>query len=336
MGFELRSLSRSQGIIRTAVVFSLFAVLGFAESALASRQSAPDDATNPGVYVIDGTPEPSYFVASERSWRAYGKSFAELSRPSLPYNPIDLASHWLHQTLQQVVSLIRWNFLPGTISAPPERYDRLKHFGRWIKDRRTPNDCRDTRSRVLERDSQIQVTYTTPSRCAVSHGQWFDPFSGQTLQSARDLEIDHTVPIKNAYDKGAWAWDDDTRCVFFNFMGNRMHLVPIATRENRVKQDAGPDRYMPPRPEYACEYLYNWLAIKLIWDIPMGQSEASSINRLLGQHACPVNLMRLSASDLRDQRQEILNARAMCQQASQQPPMWLQSEPSSQAESLVR
>lgn len=280
--------------------------------------------SDPGVYVIDERPESSRFQVFGAGSRPEGLASpsARFEQERVSYHPFAVANQWFFQTLVQVVSLLQWNFVPGQFPNPPEKYNRLKHFGRWIKDRRTPTDCRDTRSRVLERESRVPVSFTTPSNCAVANGEWFDPLSGQVFYSARELEIDHTVPIKNAYDKGAWAWDDDTRCVFFNFMGNRTHLMAISKRENRVKQDGGPDRYMPPRAEYACQYLYNWLAVKLIWNIPMGQSEATAIHQLIQTHSCQIDTLRLSAHELQEQRQEIINARRMCQVASVQPRSW--------------
>ena len=62
----------------------------------------------------------------------------------------------------------------------------------------------DTREVVLHRDGQDVVT---DSECRATSGNWYSPYDGKTLTSAATVDIDHMVPLANAWRSGADAWD---------------------------------------------------------------------------------------------------------------------------------
>ena len=47
-------------------------------------------------------------------------------------------------------------------------------------------------------------------------GRWISPFTGNVIQNASEIDIDHVVPLKWAWDHGAYAWSDDRREKFAN------------------------------------------------------------------------------------------------------------------------
>jgi hypothetical protein len=49
---------------------------------------------------------------------------------------------------------------------------------------------------VLKRDGSNVVTN---SACAATSGTWFSPYDGATWTAAADVDIDHMVPLKNAW-----------------------------------------------------------------------------------------------------------------------------------------
>lgn len=52
---------------------------------------------------------------------------------------------------------------------------------------------------VLKRDG---VNVITSSSCAATAGTWYSPYDGVTWTKAEDVDIDHMVPLKNAWIVG--------------------------------------------------------------------------------------------------------------------------------------
>lgn len=209
------------------------------------------------------------------------------------------------------LSLLRWSYHDQLDSRPDMKYDRKFHFGRWIND---PNDetCYNTRARVLIRDSETSVSFKDNNRCVVEKGRWADPYAGSTVETSKDIQIDHMVPLKNAYISGAWEWNFQTRCTYANYMGNTFHLVSASGHENMSKGDDTPEKYMPPNKTYRCEYLANWLKIKLIWQLRMGRAEVDAIRQEMKDSGCDGRKFKMSAIELKRQRKLIYENRYSC------------------------
>ncbi len=208
-----------------------------------------------------------------------------------------------------VVELLNFERHNEPLPEPTEKYNRDRHYGSWIQ----MDGCLDTRAIVLIRDSKNSVQYTPGNKCRVNSGKWFDPYTGKTFTKASDMQIDHVVALKNSYISGAWKWDYKTRCLYANFLGNDFHLMSVYGRENLKKADKTPEYYMPPRKTFACQYLKNWLEIKLIWNLALSSSEAAAIKDLAQENNCSVSKMRTTLEQLLKNRQAIADNADLCQ-----------------------
>src|SRR5690606_146491 len=103
---------------------------------------------------------------------------------------------------------------------------------------------------VLRRDGEDVVV---DDECRVRSGRWYSPYDGQTLTDPGDLDIDHVVPLANAWRTGAAAWDDERRADFANDL-ERPQLVAVSATSNRAKCDQDPSQWMPPQRDYWCQY----------------------------------------------------------------------------------
>lgn len=54
----------------------------------------------------------------------------------------------------------------------------------------------NVRETVLKRDG---TGVKTDSACKSTAGRWYSPYDGRTLTRADDVDIDHMVPLKNAW-----------------------------------------------------------------------------------------------------------------------------------------
>lgn len=233
------------------------------------------------------------------------------SNKTNPLRTLDFVAKDLSTQAARFVSLVKWDHHSNSLEQPNEPYNRLRHFGGWLIEDYKQGGCIDTRAKVLIRQSGRRVTMSE-NGCRVVSGSWQDPYSGHIMTEARELDIDHVVPLKNSYKSGAWKWDRTKRCAYANFMANDFHLIAVNSSDNREKGDNGPDQFMPESESFACEYLNDWLKIKLIWGLVLPSEEASAVSQLLRSNRCNVANLSMSVDDLRNQRRQIANQSAIC------------------------
>ncbi len=165
-------------------------------------------------------------------------------------------------------------------------YDR-DHFAGWLDG---DGDCVNTRHEVLQ--SEALGFSMNAAGCAVTSGEWFDPYTGRTYTNPRDLDVDHVVALADAWVSGAWAWADELLDRFSNDFGN---LNAIASGENRSKSARGPADYSPSAPGARCEYLVQYATVKIRWQLSITPADFAATERGLAScdaGATPVTPVR--------------------------------------------
>lgn len=214
------------------------------------------------------------------------------------------------KTLSSVVdqalslSLLNWISHSGDPAIPATPYHRSRHFGGWTNDR-TDNNCYNTRTKILIRDSEDSVTLDPKNKCAVSTGKWLDPYTDTYITKSKETQIDHVVPLKNAYISGAHRWLPQQRCLYSNFMASPYHLLTVSGIQNQTKGSRTPAEYMPPNEKEACSYLQYWLKIKMAWGLHMTFEEASAIETHVENLGCNTQMMKISEKELKGIRQSM-------------------------------
>lgn len=150
------------------------------------------------------------------------------------------------------------------------------------------NGC-DTRHEVLI--AEAIVAPTVSARCALSGGRWISLYDGLTFTDASKLDIDHVVPLAEAWDSGAYRWTAARRQAFANDLGVSWSLIAVSAASNRSKGDKDPAGWLPPLPGYRCEYLAVWVAIKERWSLAVDPAEKSAIAGEAGCQDTPVPLV---------------------------------------------
>ena len=159
-------------------------------------------------------------------------------------------------------------------------YDRAL-FEHW---RDIDGDGCDSRDQVLKRDS-ISLPQVDPVNCNVIAGDWVSPYDGGKWSNPSDIDIDHVVALKEAWDSGAWAWSAAQRKAFANDTSDSRTLLAVTDSVNQSKSDKDPSNWLPPLQSYTCTYLGNWIAVKVRWSLSMDSSEYGRIKNLL-QSTC--------------------------------------------------
>ncbi|HEU5158193.1 MAG TPA: HNH endonuclease family protein [Streptosporangiaceae bacterium] len=152
-------------------------------------------------------------------------------------------------------------------------YDR-DLFPHWI----TISGACNTRETVLKRDGTNVVT---DSSCAATSGSWFSPYDGATWTAASDVDIDHMVPLAEAWQSGAWAWSTSRRQSYANDLGGP-ELWAVTDNVNQSKGDQDPATWQPSRTSFRCTYARAWIQVKWFYALSVDSSEKSALNSMLG------------------------------------------------------
>ena len=152
-------------------------------------------------------------------------------------------------------------------------YNR-EDWGNWIDE---DGDGLNTRHEVLAEESLIKPVI---SNNKVISGKWFDKYTGKYFTNPSDLDIDHLVPLKNAYISGASNWSKKKKSRYYNYLKYDNHLIAVSKSANRNKSDKSPVDWLPPNEEYQCEYVREWFKIKTAWGLTIEDGFDEVSNRV--------------------------------------------------------
>lgn len=137
----------------------------------------------------------------------------------------------------------------------------------------------NTRETVLQRDGSNVVT---DSSCAAVSGRWSSPYDGATWSQASDVDIDHIVPLANAWRTGASSWTTSRRESFANDLSNPQ-LIAVTDDVNQAKGDQSPATWKPPVTSYWCTYAKMWTHVKFRWSLTVNSAEKSALTDMLNR-----------------------------------------------------
>jgi hypothetical protein len=158
-------------------------------------------------------------------------------------------------------------------------YNRDLYFGSWTDD---DGDCQNTRAEVLIIESLAAVSFRASNQCVVDSGEWLDPYTNNTYFLASDVDIDHVVPLRDAWQSGAYLWTDFKRKEFANDMIFDGHLIAVDDYENQSEKKAkNPSEWMPPNTAFHCEYISIWIEIKYLWELTVTSAEYNFLDSTL-------------------------------------------------------
>jgi hypothetical protein len=151
-------------------------------------------------------------------------------------------------------------------------YDRAL-FQHWID---ADGDGCSTRNEVLlaEADDPPSVSGT----CTLSGGRWFSYYDRVSWTNTSDLDIDHMVPLAEAWDSGARTWTSTVRRDFANDLGDYRSLVAVTDNVNQSKGDQDPGTWLPQYDR--CRYLREFVAVKHRWRLTVDSAERASMTSL--------------------------------------------------------
>jgi hypothetical protein len=135
----------------------------------------------------------------------------------------------------------------------------------------------NTREWILKRDGTNVVT---TSACVATSGSWYSPYDGATWTAASDVDIDHLVPLAEAWDSGARNWTTAQRESFANDV-TRPQLLAVTDNVNQSKGDQDPATWMPSLTSYRCTYVRAWVQVKYYYNLSVDSAEKSALTNYL-------------------------------------------------------
>lgn len=146
-------------------------------------------------------------------------------------------------------------------------------FPHWVD---ADGDGCSTRNEVLiaEADDPVKVG----SGCSLSGGRWYSYYDRVSWTNTSDVDIDHMVPLAEAWDSGARSWTTATRQAYANDLGDYRSLVGVTDNVNQSKGDRDVAEWLPQYDR--CRYLREFVAVKLRWRLSVDSAEKSAMSSL--------------------------------------------------------
>jgi hypothetical protein len=173
--------------------------------------------------------------------------------------------------------------------APKTGYTRAQFGPTWSDVDR--NGC-DTRNDILTRDLTSVVYREGTKNCIVLSGTLIDPFSGETIAFIRgvttssQVQIDHSVALSDAWQKGAQQLTLTARTAFAN---DPLNLMAVKGRLNSQKGAGDAATWLPPLKSFRCAYVARQVAVKAKYSLWVTQAEKNAIKSILS--TCPEQIL---------------------------------------------
>jgi hypothetical protein len=151
-------------------------------------------------------------------------------------------------------------------------YSRDK-FPHW----HTVSGTCDTRDEVLKRDG---TGVTVDSACEPTAGRWYSSYDATWVTDDSAIDIDHIVPLAEAWKSGASGWTTAKREEFANNL-SIAQLIAVTASSNRSKGDSDPSEWKPTNTSVHCIYARNWIWVKHTYSLSLQAAEKTALQSML-------------------------------------------------------
>jgi hypothetical protein len=143
-------------------------------------------------------------------------------------------------------------------------------FPHWVD---ADGDGCSTRYEVLDLESETSVTCSN-----LTGGRWFSYYDRVSWTDPGRIDIDHMVPLAEAWDSGARSWTTAQRQSYANDLGDYRTLVGVTDTVNQAKGDRDIREWLPTYDK--CRYLREYVAVKIRWRLSVDSAEKTAMQSL--------------------------------------------------------
>ena len=144
------------------------------------------------------------------------------------------------------------------------------NFKHWVD---ADGDGCSTRLEVLDIESETSVTCSN-----LTGGRWFSYYDRVSWTDSSRVDIDHMVPLAEAWDSGARTWTAAQREAYANDLGDYRTLVGVTDTVNQSKGDKDIAEWLPTYDR--CRYLREYVAVKIRWRLSVNSGEKTAMQNL--------------------------------------------------------
>ena len=144
------------------------------------------------------------------------------------------------------------------------------------------NGC-DTRDDILKNSAR---KYARFDGCEMTSGTIYDYYNGKLLKynketdSGGGIQIDHIVPLANAWESGGNEWSESQWIEYYN---DEAVLIPTASSTNISKGDKDITEWKPNNTNFICAYATRQIQIKTKYGLTVTSDEKAEFQRILDQ-----------------------------------------------------
>lgn len=176
------------------------------------------------------------------------------------------------------------NTIPVKGRAPKTGYSRAQFGPAWTDKAQgvamAGNGC-NTRDDILKRD--LTNVKLAKNGCTVLSGTLNDPYTGKVINFVRGpksaaVQIDHLIPLGNAWITGAQLWTPEKRMSYAN---DPVLLIAVDGPANGSKSDSDIASWLPPNRKVWCTYTAAQVNVKKKYGLWVTPPEKNTMSKIL-------------------------------------------------------
>ena len=154
------------------------------------------------------------------------------------------------------------------------RRDLFMPGGRWQDP--DGNGC-NARQDALRAQSAPPVTGLG---CTTAGGRWPYVYVAGITGDPAEVDVDHLVPLANAWRSGARNWSTDQ---LVTYAADPQALWVVEDNANQSKGDRGPEEWRPKERIVWCRYARAWIETKVRYRLTATTDERDALGQMLEQ-----------------------------------------------------
>ena len=179
--------------------------------------------------------------------------------------------------IADVVDLVSATLASLQMSAEHDSGYEREYFKHWVD---ADGDGCDTRKEVLLAEA-LQMPSVGAS-CGLDDGYWISRYDELIEEgSGSGFDVDHLVPLKEAWESGAHDWTAEMRELYANDLAHENALIAVSASSNRSKGARDPHTWLPPDIAQHCWYAAAWIEVKAIWNLTVDSAEKATLEVIL-------------------------------------------------------